>query len=96
MKPIISFCVAAFTSLFLLITASSAQNLSITLDPVNPPVQIPAPGGSFSYDLTLHNNGTVPQTFSAWIMARLPDQSWFGPVVGPTTLTLPGGASVSR
>ena len=96
MKPVISLCLPAFMGNFLLLTPGLTQNISINLEPIHPPIQIPAPGGSFNYDLTVRNTGTTPRTFSAWIMVRLPNQSWYGPVAGPTSLTVPGGAAVSR
>ncbi|RJP76728.1 MAG: T9SS C-terminal target domain-containing protein [Candidatus Zixiibacteriota bacterium] len=52
--------------------------------------------GSFSYQATLTNNETVPVGFEAWIMTRMPNGSWIGPQLGPLTMTLPGGASVTR
>jgi hypothetical protein len=70
--------------------------VSLALAPVNPPVQIPAGGGRFSYSTTLTNNTTQPQSFQAWIMIRQPSASWFGPVLGPLTLTLNPSVSVTR
>jgi len=40
--------------------------------------------------------GTHEVTFDAWIMVRLPSGTWYGPVLGPLNLTLPGGSSVTR
>ena len=74
----------------------SAPPVSITLDPVNPPIQIPAGGGSFSFDATLHNNESAAQTFDVWIMIQLPNSAWFGPALGPLTLTLPPNFSLVR
>ncbi|RJP78809.1 MAG: T9SS C-terminal target domain-containing protein [Candidatus Zixiibacteriota bacterium] len=71
-------------------------NLEITLTPVNPPLQIGPGGGSFEFDATLANGETGVQDFDAWIMVRLPNQSWYGPVLGPLAMTLPGGASVTH
>ncbi|RJP78105.1 MAG: T9SS C-terminal target domain-containing protein [Candidatus Zixiibacteriota bacterium] len=78
--------------------AAPAANpdVSITLAPVGGPIQIPATGGSFSFNATLLNGETTPQTFDAWIMVRLPNQTWYGPVLGPLALTLPGGANLTR
>jgi hypothetical protein len=69
---------------------------AVTLTPLNPPVYIPAAGGSFQYNTTLVNLTPTQQTFDAWIMVRLPNQTWYGPVLGPLNLTLPGGAQVTR
>jgi hypothetical protein len=76
--------------------AGSALNLDIVLDPVSPPIVIPPGGGSFNFNATLTNNATTPATFQAWIKVQLPNGSWYGPVLGPLSLTLPGSASISR
>ena len=71
-------------------------DVSITLTPINPPIQIPASGGSFDFNVALTNNETGPATFDAWIMAELPNGSFYGPLLGPVDLTLPGSASIDR
>jgi len=68
----------------------------ITLVPVNPPIRIPANGGSFNFNVTVANTTTSTQTFGSWIMIQLPNSSWYGPVLGPLNLTLPGNASITR
>ena len=71
-------------------------NVTITLTPINPPIQIPASGGSFDFNANLANGESTAQTFAVWIMTRLPNQSWYGPVLGPLNLTLPGQGSLTR
>ncbi len=85
---LIGFC--ALTSL------GFAQDVTIDLEPVSPPIQIPASGGSFNYNATLTNVSGSSQTFGVWIMVLLPNGAWYGPVLGPVTLTLPAGASLTR
>ncbi len=75
---------------------SQSSQVDITLTPLDPPIQIPASGGSFDFDANLTNNQTSPTTFDVWIMVQLPSMAWYGPVLGPVTLTLPGGASLTR
>lgn len=75
---------------------SVAPSVSIALDPLNPPIQIPGSGGSFDYNITLTNNQIAPATCDAWIMTQLPDGAWFGPLLGPVNLTIGGGASLVR
>ncbi len=70
--------------------------LEITLTPYNPPIQIPATGGSFDFNIALTNLETAPLNFDAWIIVTLPDGSPFGPVLGPVNLTIPGSSSVDR
>ncbi len=72
------------------------SSLDVTLTPVNPPIVIPASGGSFSYNATVVNNGGSPSTFSAWIMQYTPGGTWQGPMLGPINLTLPAGVTVTR
>jgi hypothetical protein len=71
-------------------------NVTITLTPINPPIQIPATGGSFNFDVNVANGESTVQSFAAWIMVQLPNMNWYGPVLGPINLTLPGGASITR
>ncbi|RJP78110.1 MAG: T9SS C-terminal target domain-containing protein [Candidatus Zixiibacteriota bacterium] len=71
-------------------------NVTISMTPINPPIVIPAGGGSFNFNATLLNSETTTQTIDAWIMLRLPNQTWYGPVLGPLTLTLPPSANITR
>ncbi len=96
MKPVISLFSMALSASFALASLGLAQNVTINLEPINPPIQIPAPGGSFDYNVTLSNMDTSLLTFDAWIMMQWPDSTWHGPVVGPVNLTLPAGASITR
>ena len=96
MKPAISLFTTALIAILALTSISLAQNITISLQPINPPIQIPAPGGSFDYNVTVSNTGPSPQTFDAWIMVQLPSGNWYGPVLGPINLTLPAGGSITR
>lgn len=70
---------------------TSPPNLTIQLTPQNPPIVIPAGGGTFTYDITVTNVGPVAITFDIWNMFVLPDGSTFGPTIGPLRRTfLPG------
>lgn len=64
--------------------------------PQNPPIVIPASGGTFSYQVTLTNVSDTSQTFNAWIMVTLPNGTPYGPVAGPYTLTLQPGQILTR
>ncbi len=71
-------------------------NVTISMTPIGAPIQIPASGGSFSFDVGVVNQEGSTQTFAAWIMVTLPNGSPYGPVLGPITLTLPAGLSITR
>jgi hypothetical protein len=70
--------------------------VDITLNPINPPIMIPPGGGLFEFEATITNYDTIPRPFDVWIMVQLPNQSWYGPVLGPVSLTLPSGGSLTR
>jgi hypothetical protein len=78
------------------LAAGSTPAVSITMTPVNPPIQIPVAGGSFNFNATLQNGEAGAQTFGVWIMVQLPNGAWYGPVLGPVNLTLPAGAQITR
>ena len=71
-------------------------DVSIELSPYNPPIVIPAWGGSFDFNALITNNETSQLSFNAWVMVTLPNGSPYGPVQGPVNVTLPGGGFVSR
>jgi hypothetical protein len=76
--------------------ASSTPNVTITVLPVNPPIIIPAQGGTFEWDLTLHNGETTPQAIDIWTIITLPSGS-SRPGWGPfLNLTMPAGATINR
>lgn len=75
---------------------SSYPDLEITLTPENPPIQIPASGGSFNYTLMVVSYSGSTESFDLWCDATLPDSSNYGPVLGPVNLTIPSGFSGDR
>ncbi len=70
--------------------------VSVALTPINPPIQIPPSGGSFEYNVSVTNESPDPQMCQAWILVMLPGGSFHGPALGPVSLTLPAGMTVSR
>jgi hypothetical protein len=70
--------------------------LHLTLTPLNPPIQIPASGGSFGYNIAVSNTGHTPMSFAVWNKITLPNGVNYGPVLGPVELTLVGGAAINR
>ena len=71
-------------------------SLDVTLTPQNPPIQIPAGGGSFQFDISIANNGAIGVVFDAWTMVVLPDSTIFGPLIIRNGLFLAAGGSILR
>ena len=71
-------------------------NVTITLTPYGTPIQVPASGGSFNYNIALTNNETSTLTPSVWCNVTLPNGTIYGPVFGPVSLAMPGGYSINR
>ena len=69
---------------------------NVDCDPLTPPVQVPAGGGTFAYDVTLDNNLVEPSTFDVWIGVILPDNTYYGPLLSRSDITLSSGASLVR
>jgi len=69
--------------------------VEVELTPYSAPIQIPASGGSFSYNATVTNNTDITQTFYAVLFADIPNGSQYGPIdPTPYLVQLPAGASV--
>jgi hypothetical protein len=96
MKPHLSMFSKVLLALCTLTSLAHAQNVTITLTSASPPIQIPAPGGSFNYTITATNNGALAQRVTVWCMVTLPNGNPYGPVVEPFTFTLLAGATLSR
>jgi len=71
------------------------DDLAMTLTPINPPIIIPAGGGSFSYNASIANNTSYSVSANVWAAAELPS----GQVTSPlflVTVTLPAGGNLTR
>lgn len=77
--------------------ALPANALEIVLTPENPPIVIPATGGSFAFNIAATNNGSSSVTADVWCNVTLPNGSMYGPTLGPVTgFTFPGNWSTNR
>jgi hypothetical protein len=76
--------------------ANIVYNITLNLIPANPPIIIPATGGSFEYQISALNNGTFPIRMGIWCNVTLPSGSNFGPVWGPTLVTIAPGQTLER
>ncbi len=70
--------------------------ITITLTPWDPPIQIPAIGGNFDYNIEGSNATTSFVNCDVWCDVTLPDGSPYGPVMGPTNVNIPGSMSLNR
>jgi hypothetical protein len=69
--------------------------IDITVTAVNPPIVIPANGGTFQYRANIRNTTAQVQTFMGWTKWLNPLGVWSN-LLGPFSLTLPGSANVTR
>ena len=69
--------------------------LTVTMTPDDPPIVIPAGGGTFGYTLDIANNSAAPITFDGWISAILPSGDDYL-IILRSDLTLPANASLTR
>jgi hypothetical protein len=74
----------------------AAPTIDVTLEPVNPPINIPATGGSFQYTLTATNTGTAVTTFDLWIKAVLPTGSYVGPLLNVQNIEFNPAQTVTK
>ncbi len=72
------------------------QILEITLTPYNPPIHIPANGGSFDFNIELTNTDPMGFEVDIWTMATLPNGTQFGPIINVGAFPIPGSSSVNR
>jgi hypothetical protein len=70
--------------------------VDIILTPANPPIMIPANGGSFGFNIEAANNSSETIAFEAWTIVELPDGSMYGPLINPVNISLNSGASIDR
>ncbi len=74
----------------LCVDADPRLDIAVTLTPDNPPIVIPASGGTFWYNLALANNEPDAAAFDAWIDTTLPSGTLY-PLLGPYVLTMTAG-----
>lgn len=62
--------------------------MSITMTPLNPPIIVPAGGGSFEFNIAVANNTGAPQTLDLWTVIMLPGVGYV-PVLNLDNFTFP-------
>ncbi len=73
---------------------AATADLSVTLTPQFEPIEIPADGGSYGYQLRVENNGTSAAAIDLWIDIEGP--SGVGVTLGPISRNLPAGGTLNR
>jgi photosystem II stability/assembly factor-like uncharacterized protein len=74
----------------------ATAGVTIALTPYNPPITLPASGGTFQYAIEVANDRARPLAFEVWTTYTYPDGGVSGPVFGPTRFQLPDGWSAAR
>ena len=85
-----------YTDMWLIRFDRQGTPLGMTMIPRNPPVNIAASGGSFSFDVYLENNTSNPLTFDSWSEVHLPAFITYGPIILRADLNLPAGGNIAR
>ncbi|TKJ42524.1 hypothetical protein CEE37_02220 [candidate division LCP-89 bacterium B3_LCP] len=77
-------------------TPASGPTFEVTLTPVGTPIQIPAAGGSFDYNIEVANISGNGYWGSVWCDVTLPNGSSYGPTLGPANLFFDPGFTGNR
>ena len=72
------------------------QDVTVTLTPENPPIIIPANGGSFDFNIEVTNNEPTNVTFDIWSMVTLPNGTVYGPLMEALDFTTPPNFTGNR
>jgi photosystem II stability/assembly factor-like uncharacterized protein len=72
------------------VTAQGAD-YTVVISPYNPPIMIPAAGGSYGYRLGVQNNEATSRAFDVWTVYTYPGGGLSDAVYGPVELELPPG-----
>ena len=85
---------AGFSGFIYAMGAPDSPPVTVSVEPVNPPIVIPPGGGSFRATAIFINTTTTSQTFDFW--TALSGAASREPLFGPKTLTLAAGETVTR
>ncbi len=73
-----------------------AEDLHLTLTPHNPPIRIPAGGGTIVFDALIENTADSAITFDAWTEVVLPNTMVYGPLILRSNLVIPALSTIMR
>ncbi len=85
---------AGTTDMLFLKIGTSPTDPAITISPLNPPIYIPAAGGSFSFNAVIENLADQAITVDGWTEVDLPNGTTYGPVLVRQNLTIPAGGVI--
>jgi len=71
-------------------------DLYIEIAATNPPVQIPASGGSFDYNIDVYNNGSSSASFGLSMYIELPSGTYYYFTPNPLDFTVPANFHANR
>ena len=71
-------------------------NASLTVEPLNPPIIIPASGGRFSFDVQVSNLDTAAISFDFWTDVTLPSGASYGPLFIRERMSLAASGTLAR
>ena len=77
-------------------SGTGASLVEVTLTPENPPITIPANGGTMGFNIGVANLTTNPVNVDIWTMATLPNGSEYGPIINFPNFMLAGSSSPDR
>jgi hypothetical protein len=80
---------------YLIRLESETPPVTLTLTPLDPPIQVPAGGGSFNFNLDITNNSSSLYSIDIEFNVTLPGGRTY-PVLLRTGISLPAGASIDR
>jgi subtilisin family serine protease len=70
--------------------------LDVTLTPVNPPITIPANGGSFQFNAAVLRTTGPQAPFYGWARMKYPNGTYSNPTLGPVQINPPVGVTITR
>jgi hypothetical protein len=70
--------------------------LDVALTPINPPIIVPAQGGSFSFNVSIQRTVGPATPYTVWARIKNPNGTYTAPTLGPVTINTPVGLLVTR
>jgi hypothetical protein len=75
---------------------AAAPTLDVTMTPLNPPIVVPAQGGSFSFNVSIQRVVGPVAPYTVWARLKNPNGTYTAPTLGPVTINTPVGLTVTR